>query len=74
MSRKHPWMTMRHGLQDYRRRLAAGQPSGGEHNERGVDAERGEPPGVGGRDRDVGEHDRPDDRDQERESDRDDRD
>jgi hypothetical protein len=76
MASKHPWMQMRHGLQDYRRRLAAaGQPDHRDNDRPAVDAEHDKRRHLDrGRhvERELGEVERADDRNQEDQSDRED--
>lgn len=76
MARKHPWMAMRYGLQDYRRRLAAaGKPDHRNNDGRAIDAEHDEGGHLdrgGDIERELGEVERPDHRNQQDQSDRED--
>jgi hypothetical protein len=67
MARKHPWVAMRHGLQDYRRLLAAGQPDHRQDDSHAVDAQHNEGGLLdrgGNVEREFGEPERADNRNQ----------
>lgn len=68
MNRKHPWVAMRQALMDYRRELlAAGQPDHRQDDGDAVDAQHDEGrllDGLGDVERDFGEPERADNRNQ----------
>lgn len=68
MSRKHPWVAMRQALMDYRRELAAaGQPDHRQDDSDAVDREHDEGrllDGLGNVEREFGEPERADNRNQ----------
>ena len=65
--RKHPWVAMRQGLMDYRRSLAARQPDHRQDDGHAIDREHDEGrllDGQGDVEREFGEPERADDRNQ----------
>lgn len=73
MAHKHPWMAMRQALMDYRRELlAAGQPDHRQDDGRAIDREHDEGrllDGLGDVERELGEPERADNRNQKYEPD-----
>ena len=67
MSHKHPWMAMKHALIEYRRLLAAGQPDHRNNDGPAIDAQHdkgGHLERPGNVERELGEPERADDRNQ----------